>query len=202
VKTADGSVDQGVRAAAKAEDPIVVHDALEALIQSGRATEADRIYAHEAVSGRDDGTAEHAFVRAALAGRLAQARGLSALALLHEAEQWARTSVERDPDYRRGAARRLLGTLYVLAGPHTRHGDSETGLSMLEELAARWPEDAVNHLRVGEAYVALGDPEGGRDALCRARAGRSMLTPEESSLLDRLVADAGGEEALACDAPP
>ena len=97
-----------------------------------------------------------------------------------------------------GAAQRLLGTMYVMAGKHTEHGDSERGLELLEALAERHPEDPVNHVRLGEAYVSLGDPEGAFEPLCRALDGRDELPAEERRLLDQLVADLGGVEVLAC----
>jgi hypothetical protein len=176
-----------------------LHDALEAKIADGTATERDRQQAHASIQAiADDGTAEYAFVRAALAGRLAQERGLAAIGLVKEVETWAMRSIERDPAYRRGEARRMLGTLYVLASKHVEHGDSEEGLTLLEDLVAEYPDDVVNHLRLGEGYVALGDPEGGFEALCRAHAGRSALSREEVELLNGLIEDAGGMEALGC----
>jgi tetratricopeptide (TPR) repeat protein len=178
---------------------VQVYEALERLIQLQQATERDREYAYDVLQEGDDGTPRYAFVRAAVAGRLAQERGLTALGLIKEAEAWVRKSVARDPEFERGAARRMLGTLYVLAGSHSEHGDSEEGLELLEQLAAQYPGDAVNHLRVGEAYVALGDAEGGYASLCRAQADRESLTPEEARLLERLIADAGGEAAIGCD---
>lgn len=199
--TTVADVDPSLAAAGERGSPMGLHDALEARIQAGTATAREREYAYASIqSWEDDGTAEYAFVRAALAGRLAQERGLAAIGLVKETERWATTSIERDPEYRKGAARRMLGTLYVLAGNHVEHGDSEEGLSMLEDLADQYPDDPVNQLRVGEGYVSLGDPEGGFEALCRAHANKSGLSPEEADLLTRLIKDAGGMDALGCGA--
>jgi hypothetical protein len=194
------TADPGLQAATEQRSPIGIHDALEALIQSGAATEDDRKYAYEAVLEWDDGSAEYAFVRGALAGRLAQARGLAAVGLVKESETWAKTSIERDRNYADGAARRMLGTLYVLAGDYVEHGDSEEGLELLEELVEEHPDQIVNWLRMAEGYVALGDPEGGFEGLCTAQAGKDQLTGEEAELLTHLIEDAGGQEELGCDA--
>jgi hypothetical protein len=194
----EADVHPDLAAAAKVGRPTELHRVLERLIDEGRATDADRATAWAAADRKDDGTAAYAFAMAALAGRLAQARGLSALELVRETERWALRSIERDPDLDGGAARRLLGTLYVLAGPHTAKGDSEEGLDLLAALCEQHPEVAVNQLRLAEAYVSLGDPEGGRPALCAARAGRGRLSREEQQLLARLLEDAGGEGGLAC----
>ena len=39
-----------------------------------------------------------------------------------------------------------------------KHGDSETGLELLEAEVKAHPERLVSQLRLAEAYIALGDP--------------------------------------------
>jgi tetratricopeptide (TPR) repeat protein len=195
-----GTVDPSIDAAAE-QGAWAIHEALEARIAAGEVSEADRVAALErARSSPDDGSAAHAYARASIAGRVAQDRGLKALALLEEMREWAELSITRDPEFDGMAAKRLLGTLYVLAGRHLKKGDSEAGLELLEEVAEAHPEQARNHLRLGEGYVALGDPESGFASLCAAQAGRTTLTRDEAKLLDQLIEDAGGSAALGCEA--
>jgi thioredoxin-like negative regulator of GroEL len=200
VAPTDAASSTATRAAAK--PPAQILDELEARIAEGRDREDDRVDAYEAVRGaNDDGTADYAFARAALAGRLAELRGAGAGKLVTEAETWARATLDRDPHYRDGAAVRMLGTLYVMApGRLVEHGDSEDGLSMLEDLAQQRPDDARNHLRVAEAYLHLGDPEPAFPHLCTAMRAASVLRPDERKLLRSLVDDAGGAQGLGCPA--
>lgn len=193
-----------LQAAADAGDPVAISEALERLIDEQRATEADREAAYEAVKRLQGTTAAYAFARAALAGRLAQVRGLSAIGLVDEAERYARLSLQRDPDFRDGAAARLLGTLYVMAPASLlEHGDSETGLEILEEELDERPDLLENHLRVAEAYVALGDPVPAYEHLCLTLERQSELRPDSQRLLTQVVKDAGGREELGCgDARP
>ncbi len=182
-------------------DAVAVHQALEQRIAAGGASEADRASALEQARGApDDGSAAYAYARAAVAGRMAEERGLQALDLLDEIRDWASKSIERDPSYQGMAATRMLGTLHVLAGRHFEGGDSEKGLELLEGVLEALPDAVVNHLRVAEAYIALGDPEPAFERLCVAQAGRAQLTAEEQRLLDALVVDAGGPEVLGCEA--
>ena len=119
--------------------------------------------------------------------------------LVTEAEAFARTALERDPDYDEGAATRMLGTLYVMApGRLVEHGDAEEGLSMLEDLVEARPEDPRNHLRVAEAYIALDDPDPAVPFLCFAHAHRDALRKDDQSLLDTLSESFGGKDGLAC----
>jgi len=176
---------------------------IEAAVQAGKGKDAvdkdRRQAAHAAIAEiEDDGSATYAFARAAVAGRVAEARGLSALDKVEEAERWGLRSMERDPSFKDGAAQRLVGTLYVMAGKHTEHGDSERGLELLEALVETYPDDPVNRVRVAEGYVTLGDPEGAFDPLCVALDGRDALPPGEARLLDALVEQVGGEAVLAC----
>lgn len=175
-------------------------EALEVKIERGAAVDDDREAAYEEAAGvPDDGTASYAFARAALAGRLAELRGLGAGALVTEAERFARLTLERDPEYDEGAATRMLGTLYVMApGRLVEHGDSEDGLTMLENLAESRPGDPRNHLRLAEAFVFLGDLDEAAEPLCRAVAAAQALRADEQALLAGLVKEFGGEAELGC----
>jgi tetratricopeptide (TPR) repeat protein len=186
---------------AAGDDALALFDALEAAIDAGRGSERDRDWAQRRVTSlADDGGPAYPLARAGIAGRAAESRGLAALGLVKDAERWARASIERDPAFRGGEARRLLGTMYVLAGQYLEHGDSEQGLAMLEALAAEFPGDARNHLRVAQAYVELGDVEGALASWCRANAGASELRSAETKLLTSLrdaLMEALGE--IVCD---
>jgi len=188
-----------MQAAADRRDALALSEELERLIDSGRVTDDDREAAYEAVKRWNEPTAEYAYARAGLAGRLAQVRGLTAIGLVGEVESWALESIKRDPKYQDEAARRMLGSLYVLAPSSLlSHGDSEKGLEMLEKLCERHPDSLENHLRVAEAYVALGDPEPAFPHLCRCDKERARMRPSDQRLLDKLVQDAGGKAALGC----
>ncbi|KIG13473.1 hypothetical protein DB30_08039 [Enhygromyxa salina] len=198
-----GTVDPSIAQADQAgqADPLALYDLLEGRIAAGTDSEADRVAALEQVrAAADDQSAAYAYVRAAVAGRVAEGRGLKALKLLEEMRTWALTSIERDPGYRDMAATRMLGTLYVLAGQHLADGDSEQGLELLEDVVAAHPEAPTNHLRLAEGYIALGDPEPAFPSLCLAQGARAQLSGEEQRLLDGLLADIGGADLLACDA--
>jgi hypothetical protein len=188
-----------LEAAVRIDGPISVYDALEALIEAGQDTPIDREYAYNAVRYDRADTASATFARAAITGRLVQLKALRGAHLVAEVERDALRSVELDPAFRDGAARRLLGTLYVAApASFVKHGDSERGLSMLEELVAEEPERMENQLRLAEAYLALGDPAPAAESLCRCRAGRDALRRDERALLDRLVEQA---QPLQCPQP-
>ncbi|MEM6994019.1 MAG: hypothetical protein AAF721_26135 [Myxococcota bacterium] len=191
-----------IATAAAEAGPLEVYEELEALIAEGNDSEDDRQYALDRVQKiEDDETAEYAFVRAALLGRVAELRGVKAGKLVTEVERYARMSIERDPEYRDRAATRMLGSLYVMAPPRlVEHGDSEEGLELLEVLAEEKPQLVVNHLRLAEAFIHLGDPEPALEHLCTAQQGRDALRPDEAALLDRLVADVGGAGVLGCAA--
>lgn len=164
-----------------------IADALEALIARGADTHADRKYAYQRVRNQSAVSAEDALGRAIIAGRLAQISGLSAPSLVAEVERYARRSAELDPAFRSGAAQRLLGTLYVMApAALLSHGDSESGLELLQQVAERFPEHASNRLRLAEGYVALGDPAPAGPHLCYCVAHRSALRPDEQKLLEEL----------------
>jgi len=85
----------------------------------------------------------------------------------------------------------MLGTLYVLApGFMLKHGDSEEGLDFLEQLVQKWPEDIENHLRIAEAYIALGDEEPAIDHLCFCLARKHQLRLDDRQLLEKLIEQA------------
>lgn len=174
------------------DDPLALCDALESLIAAGRDTKADRAYAYAVVQDADADDAGSAFGRAAVTGRFVQGKGLRAADSLREVEEYARRSAELDPNFRDGAATRLLGTLYVVAPASLLdHGDSETGLAMLESLTAAHPQDPVNHLRLAEAYITLHDPEPARRHLCFCLDHQMALRPDDQKLLAALIAEAG-----------
>lgn len=191
--------------ATEPRDALEVSDALEALVEQGKASDDDRVQALEQVRViPDDGSAGYAFARAAVAGRVAELRGVKAGKLVGEAEGFARKSIERDPQFRARAASRMLGSLWVMAPPRLlEHGDSEEGLALLETLAKEQPEELVNHLRLAEAYVFLGDPEPAVPHLCIAAAGQAKLRRDDQALLQRLMDEAAEEEPIQCeDASP
>ena len=191
-------VDSTLKNAVANQDATELADALEQLIEDDRDTRSDREYAHYKIQAWRDGTAAYSFARALIAARLAEQRGVTGLEQVKEAERYALRSISIAPTFSDGAARRLLGSLYVMAGQYTRQGDSEAGLAMLEDLAAQFPDSVRNHLRLAEAYIVLGDVESSLEPLCRARAGEASLKGSERELLVRLIADAGGEASWSC----
>lgn len=191
-RPAEREVAPGLLGTAEADD-LSVADALEGLIVEGRASTADREWAYYELAHRGPpASAAAAFARAATAGRVAQLKGLNAGALVEEVERYGRLSRALDPEFRRGAAQRMLATLYVMApSAMVRHGDSETGVELLEELVARYPEDLENPLRLAEALLTLGDRESALPHLCRASAGRDLLRRDDRALLEQLIEEAG-----------
>lgn len=180
------------QAALKSRSAIDIYDTLEVLIAEDDDTRSDRKKAFAAVRDRSEDTAEFHFAWAAIAGRLVQQRGLLAVGLVKDIERHARRSVTLDPDYRGGAATRLLGTMYVVApSSFVEHGNSELGLELLEGLVEKYPAEPENHLRLAEAYIALNDPEPAIPHLCECIAARDRLRNDFRDLLDSLVADAG-----------
>ena len=184
-----------LRTAAEQQSALDLSDALEGLIAEGRDTAADREFAYRVVRTHDEDTAASTYARAAITGRLVQQKGLLGANMVGDVERYARRSRDLDPDFRDGVATRLLGTLYVLA-PATllEHGDSETGLALLEGLVQAHPDALENHLRVAEAYIALADPAPATPHLCRCVAGESALRPDDRRLLAHLVAAAGAPQ--------
>lgn len=201
--TSSGSSTAGISPALvtahEQRDALAVADALEDLISEGNDRAEDRQYAYNVVRAKPVDTAEYTYARAVVTGRLVQQRGLLGADLVGEVEHYARRSRELNPNFRTGAATRMLGTLYVIAPPALlRHGDSETGLELLEGLAQAHPEVIENHLRVGEAYIALGDPEPSKEHLCRCQAEQARMRRDDRMLLAQLMKDAGNPK---CPAP-
>lgn len=171
---------------------IEVYERLEALIDAQKDGKQDREDAYALVVDRAESTAAYYFARAAVAGRLAENRGLQAMGLVTEAEDYARRARAIDPDFREGSATRMLGTLYVLAPPSLlAHGDSEDGLELLENEVKAHPERLISRLRLAEAYIALGDPDPGKEHLCVVQRGEAQLSAGDRRLLAKLLADAG-----------
>jgi hypothetical protein len=186
--------------AVKKGDAIQIYDALEALIAEGDDSNSDRKLAYKAVRDRNEDTAAFQFAWAALAGRYVQYKGLLASHLLKDMERHARRSIELDPDFRNGAAKRLLGTMYVVApASMLEHGDSEVGLEMLEELVAKYPQDPEAHLFLAEAYITLNDPAPAHPHLCFCLDVKGSMRKDQQLLLDNLISDAG---TVACGSPP
>ncbi len=175
---------------------LTLADRLEASIDAGSVTEQDRLYVYHQARERGVRSAEDALGYAMIAGRLAQLRGLAAGKLVGEVEQHARSSIERDPNLRQGAAKRLLGTLYVMAPPSLLEaGDSEVGIELLEEVVERWPDQSQNRLRLAEAYVALDDPQPAVAHLCWLSGQRSQLRRTDAELFSQLVERVGLAES-------
>lgn len=181
-------------------DALRLSDELEKLIDEGTATESDREACYNAVRQWQHETASYTYARAAIVGRLIQVKALTGANLVPEMERYARLSIQLNPAFREGAAKRLLGLLYVLAPPSLlKHGDSEDGLQMLEELVEKHPTNLENRLRLAEAFISLDDPEPAIEHLCVCLAKRKELREDSRRSLKRLVEARGGEAALACD---
>lgn len=185
--------------AAASSSPIALSDALEALIAEGKDSKSDRQAAYDLVTTLPATTAEDLFGRAAISGRLAEIKGAMALigpdspvSLVAEAEEYALKSRKLDPSFRRNAALRLLGSLYVLAPANLLEGGtSEDGIEILETLVKTDPDLLQNHLRLAEAYVALGDKDSARAPLCRVLSSLQSLRGDEVKLARSLERDVG-----------
>jgi hypothetical protein len=191
-------INTSLSVAAETRDALTIADALEELIARGEDTSADRQFAYAEVKAHAIDTAPYAYARAVVTGRLVQQKGLLGADMVGEVEHFAKRSRELDPNFRDGAATRMLGTLYVVApSALLKSGDSETGLELLEDLVAKHPEILENHLRLGEAYIALGDVEPAKDHLCRCSAERARLRADDQRLLSQLLKDAGNPRCQA-----
>ena len=168
-----GSVSPELAAAAERGDALVTADTLEALIERNEDSRADREFAYESIRAVEEDTAAYAFARASVTGRLVQSRGLRGASQVGEVEKWALRSQTLDPDFRDGAATRLLGTLYVIA-PATflEQGDSELG-SRCSSSSPRSIRSAREPAAARGAYIALGDSEPAAPHLCASLAQRA-----------------------------
>ena len=197
-----GPPQDAMAAVAATGDALAISDALEKLVAEGKDTQADREFAMKAIRARPENTAAYAFARAAVTGRVVQSRGLGGAGLVSDVEHWAELSRKLDPNFREGAATRALGTLYVMApSGWLEHGDSEQGLEMLEGLVKAHPNTLENHLRLAEAYVALGDPGSAKPYLCHCLTHKAQLRRDDQQLLDHLVSDAGNPQCPAAPKP-
>lgn len=179
---------------------IEVYERLEQLIDAQKDSKQDREDAYALVVKHAGTDIDYYFARAAVAGRLAENRGLQAMGLVTETEEYARRVRAADPDYRQGAATRMLGTLYVLAPPSlVAHGDSETGLELLENEVKAHPDRLVGALRLAEAYIALNDPEPAKPHLCNLQRHESELSAGDRRLLAKLLPGVG---ELSCGPAP
>ncbi|MDC0742663.1 hypothetical protein [Polyangium mundeleinium] len=186
------AVNAALRTAVATKDALVIADTLEDLIAAGVDTPEDRQLAYAEVRAHAVDTAAYTYARAVVTGRLVQLKGLLGADMVGEVEHYARRSRELDPSFRDGAATRMLGTLYVVApAALLRNGDSETGLELLEGLVQKAPDVIENHLRVAEAYIALGDVDPAKPHLCRCSADRGKLRRDDQALLAQLLKDAG-----------
>ena len=127
-----------------------------------------------------------------LAGIWRNRKGLRAATLIADVERYGLRSRELEPNFRDGAATLLLGRLYVMAPPaFLDRGDSETGLELLEEIAAAYPDKPENRLSLAEAYLTLQDPAPAGPHLCFCVARRAALRPDDQRLLKGLLEEAG-----------
>jgi hypothetical protein len=176
--------------AAETGDALGLSDALEGLINDGRDTARDRTFAYELVTRMKEDSTQAAYARAVVTARLVEIRGLRAASLVRDVEREAERSRQLDPGFRHGAATQVLGMLYVMApGVLLAHGNSERGVALLEELVRRYPGVLEHRLRLGEAYLALGDPESAEPHVCHCLPLLRNLKSEDQRRLDRLMAD-------------
>jgi hypothetical protein len=184
-------------------DCLKVSDELEAKIEAGTDTSADRDLAYDKVRQSPCEGAGQSFGRAAVTGRVVQQKALLAANLVRDVETYARKSRDLDPAFRDYASTRMLGTLYVLApAALLKHGDSETGLEMLETLAHDHPDVPENHLRLAEAYISLGDTRSARPQVCECLAVRDRFRRDDQQLLNQLFAQlTAGGKSLGCEPP-
>lgn len=188
-----------LRAPAARRDAFALSTALEKLIDERQATLDDRQAAYDAICAWKTDTAEYAYARASLAGRLAQLKGVTAIALVRDMESWGHLSMKLEPHWHEGAARRMLGTMYVLApGTLVQHGNSEDGLELLEKQAKEYPNEPANRVRLAEGYITLNDPEPATPHLCFALRHESALRPTDQTLLEALTEQLGGRAKLGC----
>ena len=152
-----------------------------------------RVRVRRRFGAAEQDTAAYAFARAAVTGRLVQQRGLRGASLVGEVERWALRSRELDPDFRDGAATRLLGTLYVIApaivprarrfraGPRAARGARAASIPTCSRTTCASPRPT--------SRSAI--PSRRRRTCASASARRNALRRDDQQLLDQLVATAG-----------
>lgn len=179
-----------------------IYEQLESLIREGKDTRLDRKLAYDRIRRlADDQSTDYAFARAAVAGRLAEARGITAGRLVTEVETYALRVLAKDADYRRGEAKRMLATLYILAPVrYLEHGDSEKGIEILEQEIEDHPERIENHLRLAQGFISLHDPEAAIPYLCTSIRHKDQLQAMDQRLLQSLLAELGS--SLTCESSP
>lgn len=184
-------------------DCLAVSDELETLIEKGTDSPKARELAYEKVRQSPCEGVGQSFGRAAVTGRVVQQKGLLAANLVRDVETYARRSRDLDPTFRDFASTRMLGTLYVLApAAFVKHGDSESGLDLLETLVREHPTVPENHLRLAEAYVSLGDTKSARPEICHCLTIRERFRRDDQQLLNQLFSQlTAGGKSLGCDAP-
>jgi hypothetical protein len=183
-----------IMAAAKTGKALAISDALEALIAEGRDTPHHREVALEMISAHPEDTAAYAFARAAVAGRVLQSRGLFTGALLvGDVAHWGLVSRKLDPEFREGAATRLLGILCTQAPPALLPSgcDAEQGIAMLIELVKKHPNNVENDCRLAEAFIVQGDLPSALPELCICVRRKAELRHDEQKLPATLRSNAG-----------
>jgi hypothetical protein len=179
--------------ASKTGKALAISDALEALITEGQDSPRHREYALKLISAHPENTADYAFARAAVTGRVLQSRGLfTGIPLVGDVAHWADVSRKLDPEFREGAATRLWAILCTQAPPALLPSgcDAETGITMLAALVKKH-DNVGNHLRLAEALIVQGDVASAVPELCYCLLHRNELRHDEQKLLDNLVRDAG-----------
>jgi hypothetical protein len=188
--------------ASKTGKALSISDALEALIAEGQDSPRHREYALKLVKAHPENTADYAFARAAVTGRVLQSRGLfTGIPLVGDVAHWADISRKLDPEFREGAATRLLAILCTQAPPALLPSgcDAEQGITMLALLVKKHPDNVENHCRLAEAYIVQGDVPSAVPELCTCLRHKKELRHDEQKLLDTLKSDAGNPQ---CPAEP
>jgi hypothetical protein len=190
--------------ASKTGKALAISDALEALIAEGQDSPRHREYALKLISAHPENTADYAFARAAVTGRVLQSRGLfTGIPLVGDVAHWADVSRKLDPEFREGAATQLWAILCTQAPPALLPSgcDAEQGIAMLVALVKKY-DKARNHLRLAEAYIVQGDAASAVPELCPCIRRRNELRHDEQKLLDTLMSDAGNPKCPPADAKP
>ena len=103
-------------------------------------------------------------------GLRARQRGAGAAMMLKSIYTHAKASVDLDPNYEQGAARRLLAVILVKApGWPQGPGDFDGGVKMLEDYVAQYPRVAQGYIHLADAYLDAHRVRDGENALTRAR---------------------------------